>query len=274
MYYVQKKAPQSPQKLWKNNSSSNNDEVGAHSFCSRCGVQILHAPNSHSTALDVNIECLYKGEAKFQLMLSQEKVAKKVDLSAGTFVIGQWDGAEQDNGFNSYPATIAEEMMPERSPFGAYKQHPLLRPQSDFETLDDYYDDDTADVMLASIPGTPSTVQTSQTGSLVSSYRTNGVPPTLTVDTSDGNGDADNSVVSFASSRSCFPSLSSTPALKTQHSGHSLPPIPLASPDGDGAIKSAVLPGTTALARHQMKHFMRKHMSTTTPKSAVTPKNQ
>mmetsp|Transcript_10052 Transcript_10052/g.11689 ORF Transcript_10052/g.11689 Transcript_10052/m.11689 type:complete len:465 (+) Transcript_10052:243-1637(+) len=37
---------------------SHRNVVAAHSFCSRCGVHILRAPNSHSNQLEVNTACL------------------------------------------------------------------------------------------------------------------------------------------------------------------------------------------------------------------------
>ena len=32
--------------------------IAAFTFCSRCGVHVLHAPSAHSNMIDVNVECL------------------------------------------------------------------------------------------------------------------------------------------------------------------------------------------------------------------------
>lgn len=45
-------------------SSSKGDEIiiAAHTFCSRCGVHIFRAPNSHTDLLEVNVNCLSDDE--------------------------------------------------------------------------------------------------------------------------------------------------------------------------------------------------------------------
>ncbi len=39
-------------------------QIAAHTFCSRCGVHILRAPNSHTDKLEVNINCLDEFNSK------------------------------------------------------------------------------------------------------------------------------------------------------------------------------------------------------------------
>ena len=263
MYYVNKNSSE----RWVRQPPKGNDEIGAHSFCSRCGVHFLHAPNSHSAALDVNVDCLETADIK--LAVTPEKVD---NLALGSHVFGQWDGEEITMGF---PATIseAEENQPityssnnnssAHSPFGGYDttNHPLMRHHSNSLGLDSFDDYDTADNNTIDLvfpgsekmgqqhPGTPSTVRTSQTESYQSGSLHNGVPPTLTLDTRDYNTDLE-SVISMTSARSCFPALSS--------SNHNNRNSSQASPHV-GA--NAVTPTTTAMARLQMQKYMKKHMS-------------
>lgn len=245
-----------------------NDEVGAHSFCSRCGVHILHAPNSNTTALDVNVNCLNQGALKLKKI-----PAKDGKLSAGFAVSGQWDSEQQDTG--RYPTTIVEGSssmtifppVEQRSQFsGLQRHHPLLR--SDEHDLDSLYgEQDTYNTEEFLLPGetkvepdTPSTIytsQTQQTESLISSSISliSGVPPTLTLDTRDCSNDTE-SVASFSSSRSCFQTGSEKYGAHQQ--------------------SSTSLSSTTApMMRHQMKYYMQKHMSSSsalsTSSSLMTP---
>ena len=246
-----------------------NDEVGAHSFCSRCGVHFLHAPNSHSAALDVNVDCLETKDIK--LAATPERVA---NLALGSHVLGQWDSEGEAHG---YPATIseAEENPPPSFPhaqnaslFGGYdtSNHPLMRHNNNPLGLDSFDDYDTADNRTIDLvfpgsekmeqqqpPGTPSTVRTSQTGSFQSGSLHNGVPPTLTLDTRDYNNDLE-SVISMTSARSCFPALSSNNNSNTEASPH--------------AGASTITPTATALARLQMQKYMKKHMSSSSTMSS------
>lgn len=246
MYYVNKPSTNNSQSTKRKSPRGNNtDEVGAHSFCSRCGVHILHAPNSHSTALDVNVDCLNEDNVKLK-----NSSGKENKLSKGFPIPGQWD---QEQEYKRYTTTtIAEEHSPvaffppveQRSMFSGLQQHhPLLR-QEGME-LDSLYDGDDDTFNTASYarggekdePDTPSTIYTSQTESYVSSSMSNsgGVPPTLTLDTRDCNNDSE-SVVSLSSSRSNFP-----------------PPS-----EKYGSHQSSSV--SSSSARHQMQYYMRKHM--------------
>ncbi len=46
------------------NSNHHNSVIAAHTFCSRCGVHILRAPNSHSDMLEINTNCLDEVKAR------------------------------------------------------------------------------------------------------------------------------------------------------------------------------------------------------------------
>ena len=227
----------------------------------------MHAANSRSAALDVNVDCLETEDIK--LAATPEKVA---NLALGSHVLGQWDGEGELHG---YPATIseAEENPPPSFPhaqnaslFGGYdtSNHPLMRHNSNPLGLDSFDDYDTADSRTIDLvfpgsekmnqqpPGTPSTVRTSQTGSFQSGSLHNGVPPTLTLDTRDYNNDLE-SVISMTSARSCFPALSSN-----NNNINSEAQV--------GA--SAITPTATALARLQMQKYMKKHMSSSSTMSS------
>jgi len=264
MYYVNKTSMQKPK---------GPDEVGAHSFCSRCGVHFLHAPNSHSSALDVNVDCLETQDIK--LKAAAEKIPY---LALGSSVLGQWSGREGDGLHQlGYPDTISEENPPimfppvqKTQPFAGYNNgnHPLMRHQSGknsnrlrLDSFDETIDDSTIDLVFPGSekmgqqpPSTPSTVRTSQTESFQSDSMRSGVPPTLTLDT-NYNTDME-SVISMTSARSCFPALSSANSAEV------------------GQQPSAqISPATTALAREQMQKYMKKHMSSTsTLSSKSSPK--
>jgi len=57
----------------------------AFSFCSRCGVHMLHAPSSHSSYLDVNVDCLDSDRRRKLNFSSGEE-----DLSTGVPIVDQW----------------------------------------------------------------------------------------------------------------------------------------------------------------------------------------
>eukprot|EP00547_Thalassionema_nitzschioides_P004519 CAMPEP_0194204622 /NCGR_PEP_ID=MMETSP0156-20130528/4090_1 /TAXON_ID=33649 /ORGANISM="Thalassionema nitzschioides, Strain L26-B" /LENGTH=243 /DNA_ID=CAMNT_0038930681 /DNA_START=500 /DNA_END=1231 /DNA_ORIENTATION=+ len=65
MYYIQVPAGKE--------SSGIESDLAAFSFCSRCGVHILHAPNPNSTDLDVNVDCLDSDEQRKVVFSNQKK---------------------------------------------------------------------------------------------------------------------------------------------------------------------------------------------------------
>lgn len=310
MYYVNKTTTTTNSGGGGHHQPKGSDEVGAHSFCSRCGVHFLHAPNSHSSALDVNVDCLETEDIKLQATNQ-----KMLYLSAGIRVRGQWGNQEGGGGDNNshsfgYPATISEDdangtplkVLPipnNSSPFVAgynNDDHPLMRHHNNNQNSNNNYsnnrgavgldsfdqydgggvDDSTIDLVFPenekmAPPGTPSTVRTSQTESFQSSLH-NGVPPTLTLDTRDSNFDME-SVISMTSARSCFPNLSSRTSDLQSPSDSSLLDDKQVS-----SAASAISPRTTALARLQMQKYMKKHMSSSstmsTSVSTVSPKSR
>lgn len=265
MYYVNKDASRS--------SKRNDAEVGAHSFCSRCGVHFLHAPNSRSKAIDVNVDCLNQMELKIKA------ARKRVNLAAGISVADQWEHDQEANS-HRYPATIAEgksKIAPfdHSSPFAAYRHHPLMRypNHQDWDRIDSATDDGTIDLVFpgsdkAVEPATPSTVYTTQESLLSSS---NGVPPTLTLDTRHNDAE---SVVSLSSLRSGFPPLppSSSSLRASAADSHSFGAIP--SPANNNS--AVISPSTTPLVRQHLNTYLRKHMSSSissvsTSSSRISP---
>jgi hypothetical protein len=252
-YYVNRPQPSHPSLQ----SPTVNDDAGAHSFCSRCGVHFLHAPNSRTTALDVNVDCLERhGGARIKV-----RPGKKTDLSTGAPLLGQWE--EENEGLNQrYPETIAETspmvLLPpinNTSPFSSY-QHQLLATRGSYQewgSLGGSYDINDDNTTLDLMPGwgktqpdTPTTVYTSQTSQ-------SGVPPTLTLDTTDFNNDAE-SVISLYSARATTNGSSSV---------RTYPASFLSSSTQNGG-----LPTAAPLARHQLNFYMRKHMSSSSTISA------
>mmetsp|Transcript_37683 Transcript_37683/g.43044 ORF Transcript_37683/g.43044 Transcript_37683/m.43044 type:complete len:369 (+) Transcript_37683:214-1320(+) len=80
MYYIQV-----PPDLSKREDPTN----AAFSFCSRCGVHILHAPSSRSNYLDVNIDCLDFDDRRILKHTKEEN-----NLSNGLPSLGQWEGKD------------------------------------------------------------------------------------------------------------------------------------------------------------------------------------
>lgn len=83
MYYIQVPAGKE--------SSGVEPDLAAFSFCSRCGVHILHAPNPNSTHLDVNVDCLDSDE-KRKLVFSDQKL----NFSVGVPVVSdEWNEKDE-----------------------------------------------------------------------------------------------------------------------------------------------------------------------------------
>lgn len=125
MYYVNKSsaaATTTPtkQKLSLFSRSNNNynntgdnggDILGAHSFCSRCGVHILHAPNSQSTSIDINVDCLNQDIVKLKPLVGSVTAG---DFDTGIAVPGQWDQNEKEESssrsiHHRFPTTTIQE---------------------------------------------------------------------------------------------------------------------------------------------------------------------
>ncbi|CAB9515426.1 Glutathione-dependent formaldehyde-activating enzyme [Seminavis robusta] len=282
MYYVNKPSSVSPQAL----------DTGAHSFCSRCGVHFLHAPNSRSTALDVNVDCLHlDGPIKV--------CGKTTNLSVGVPVPDQWDQAETDglsSYSNRYPATIAEETLPmmmmfpttaESTPspsFASYQNNHHMARNSHNSSAWDSFDNksgsnstidlvfpaSSAGTKMMPPPPTPTTVYTSNTESFYTAGgqpNHTGVPPTLTWDTRDCTNDAE-SVISLSSAKA-FPALRT--GLDSFGGGAAVDPM------GSPPSNAAISPSTTPLVRHQLNFYMRKHMSSSSSvgssSSMISPRN-
>lgn len=217
--------------------------TAAFTFCSRCGVHILHAPNALSNMVDVNVDCL---DAGTKWLMSKHKR----NLSQGVPALDQWkrptgtidsDDADFDgrSGFLLNDPLTMELGNGEvaRSMQGNWR---LVTPKSL-----------TVDPTMVS-PGTPSTSSTSGTdGQLAVHERSFAMEDS-------GGVDLEQAVSS--------PTLLNLP----QTSRLRLPPqIEASLSEGDETIGST----TTPQMRDQLKYYMSKHVSTSGKKAAIsTPK--
>jgi hypothetical protein len=221
--------------------------TAAFTFCSRCGVHILHAPNASSNMLDVNVDCLDAG--------TKWSISKhKQNLSQGVPALDQWklhagtidsDDADYDgrSGFLlSDPLTMElGNGDVARSLQGNWR---LVTPKSL-----------PVDPTIVS-PGTPSTSSTSGTDGQLAVH-----------ERSFGMDDAGGEDLEQA--------ISSPPLLKLPPTSRLRMPPPIESSlsEGDETVEST----TTPQMRDQLKYYMSKHISTagkkegnSTPKTANT----
>jgi hypothetical protein len=164
--------------------------MGAHTFCSKCGVYLLHAPNPDSNMLHVNVTCVE--DAK--VIVSE---TEKADLSAGVPVENQWE--EDDTRDDLHERTSAWA-------WGNSQDIPDASVQSDVSSKG-----------MAS-PGTPSTVETVGTDSMTSMMRWR----SLALDHNDS--------ATSVGSESSEPSLKVLPPLNTSLSRNLETPASLTTP--------------------------------------------
>lgn len=218
-------------------------KTAAFTFCSRCGVHILHAPNAFSNMIDVNVDCL---DAGTKWLMSKHKR----NLSQGVPALDQWkrhtgtidsDDADYDgrSGFLlSDPLTMelgnGEDA---RSVQGNWR---LVTPKSL-----------TVDPTMVS-PGTPSTSSTSGTdGQLAVHERSFGMEDSRGVD------------LEHAITSPALRKLAPTSRLRLP------PPLETSLSEGNETIEST----TTPQMRDQLKYYMSKHVSTSGKKATnSTPK--
>jgi hypothetical protein len=199
--------------------------VGAHTFCSRCGVHILHATNPDSDVLHVNVSCVEK--AKTNLSWSQ-----RPELSSGVPVANQWeeeDTRDDTNERTGAPPWENAQEIPDAS---------VQSMQSDVSSKHSG---------IVS-PGTPSTVETMGTDSILCTMRWR----------SSGLEHHDSAI--SVGSESSEPLSNLLPPLNT-----SLPST-LESP-----ASVTTTPTTTPMMREQLKYYMRKHLPTPQTLEEMTP---
>ena len=194
--------------------------VGAHTFCSRCGVHILQAPNPDSNMLLVNVSCVE--DAKTNLSWSQEP-----ELSSSIPVENQWE--EEDMRDDTHERTGAPPA------WGIAQEIPDASVQSDVSSKHSG---------IVS-PGTPSTVETMGTDSIVCTMRWR------------------SSVIEHHDSVISVGSESSEPL------SNLLPPLNTSLPAAAPTTTTA-----TPMMRDQLKYYMKKHLPTPPTQEEMTPVNE
>ena len=194
--------------------------VGAHTFCSRCGVHILHAESPSSDSLHVNV-CCVDGGNKPRIKWNQRN-----NLSSGVPVEKQWEEDDLDDNRNAWGNTAAEDLtLP--SSYSKLDEQP--------ETPDGINQSDHSwkNVTLAA-PGTPSTVGTAGTDSIVSAMRYRSLALEQDSATSEDSE-----------------SMSAKPLL---------PPLNTSLPITLEPSSSTTQTTTTPMMRDQLKYYMSKHL--------------
>lgn len=196
--------------------------VGAHTFCEQCGVHILHAESPTSDVLHVNV-CCVDGGNKPKIKWNQRN-----HLSRGVPVEKQWDEDENDDdnrNFNAWDTQAEESTLP--SSYTKLDESP--------DTLEEVASSDHSwkDPNIAE-PGTPSTVGTAGTDSILSAMR----HPSLALEQDSATSEDSETL----------PVKPLLPPLNTSL------PRPLESPSTTTSIT------TTPMMRDQLKYYMSKHL--------------
>jgi hypothetical protein len=174
--------------------------------------------------LDVNVSCV--DDAKINLSRSQRS-----DLSSGVPVENQWE--EEDTRDNINERTSAPA-------WGNAQEIPDASVQSDVSSKH-------SDIVS---PGTPSTVETVGTDSIVSTMRWRSL------------------VLEHHDSVASVGSESSEPL------SNLLPPLNTSLPRTLESPASVTTPTTTPMMRDQLKYYMRKHLPTPPTLEEMTPVNE
>jgi len=208
--------------------------VAAHSFCCQCGVNILHAPNSLSTELDVNVSCLEKSDV-------QVIRTKQNTMSGGIPVSGQWQNPHDLKMGDQFEG-ISED---EDDEFEV--QHDTGSIQSMHQRMDDRKRPITPDW-----PGTPSTIGTSATENTLAASRVKSFG--LDHGSVASSDDLDSIILG---SNSLGPPMarrlaSSSASVTSLASGRSI----VSSP-----ARSIMTEATTPILRNQLKQYMSKHLA-------------
>jgi len=197
--------------------------IAAHSFCCQCGVNILHAPNSLSSELDVNVSCLEK--ADIHVIPSSQNI-----LSGGFPVPGQWKTPQAakmgDDQFGLVSDDEDDEFEVQQDTgiqLGAQKKRENRSRQFPQEC-----------------PGTPSTIGTSATETTHAASRVRH----FTLD--------HGSVTSSDDLDSVSGSLSLGLPMARRLGGSSVASGP--------SVRSVMSEATTPIMRNQLKQYMSKHL--------------
>jgi hypothetical protein len=218
--------------------------TAAFTFCSRCGVHVIHAPSARSIFLDVNVDCL---DTKWKLS------KKKENLSHGVFMSDQWDSQE---------STMRELDFASRDHF--FSAGPLTaltgaEDDDDFHPTTESWVSSTTTLKeikqqqeLMMSPGTPTTVSTVGTGSH------NLTAPTRSFESRDFGTGSDGSVSL---------GLELPPAATSRLP----PPIDTSLSGNEAGPLSTTSSHATPMMRDQLKYYMSKHVSTSGSKKRTSP---
>ena len=213
--------------------------TSAHSFCCQCGVNILHAPNSKSDELDVNVSCLDK--ANVQVIRTQHNL-----LSGGFPLAGQWEQPQVNSKRNeTFGPVISED---EDDEFEVQQETSMIRLSLHQQLGENQR------LVTPECPGTPSTIGTSATENThaVLSVRPMGWDHGSVASSED----LDSTVESV--SHGLGPPLgrrlvgSSVSSSLSRRSGISTTTT---------TAKSILSEATTPIMRNQLKQYMSKHLA-------------
>ena len=223
--------------------------TAAFTFCSRCGVHVLHAPSAHSNMIDVNVDCLNTDK---KWTLSEQKE----NLSYGVPLPDQWkDNFDTINEADEYARDDFFALGPMANSIVSDEDSRSMQESWSLPTPKELKMDSTV-----VSPGTPSTSSTSGTGShLAARVRSFGMEDSRT-----GSEDSDHHIAAP-------PVLKLPPAANLNL--RLPPPIETGLSLSPGSEISAS--NTTPMMRDQLKYYMSKHVSSsgkkhTPPLSAPT----
>ena len=216
--------------------------TSAHSFCCQCGVSILHAPNSKSAELDVNVSCL--DNPNVQIIRTQQKL-----LSGGFPLAGQWEQPSVNSKRNEpFGPVISED---EDDEFDVQQDTSMIR-----MSLHQHQQlEDNPRMLPPECPGTPSTIGTSATENTQAALR---VRP---IGWDHGSVASSEDLDSTTESASLGPGQS--PPLGRRLVGSSVSSS-LSRRSGTSTTttaKSILSEATTPIMRNQLKQYMSKHLA-------------
>jgi hypothetical protein len=217
-------------------------DTAAFTFCSRCGVHVLHAPNAQSNMLDVNVECL---DTATSWSLSKTKH----NLSQGVPALGQWkhhfEVVGNDEGDESLPIDLfTNELMTAELENGGGTRSPKETWKLPTPKL----------LKMDSIPVSPGTPSTSSTSCAESHFPAH--PHLNRMDNPCGK-ELDEVVASP-------PLLKLPPSVRSQ-----VPkPVDISHAAGIDGVESIATPKM----RDQLNYYIGKHVTSSSSNKGNTPK--
>lgn len=217
-------------------------DTAAFTFCSRCGVHVLHAPNANSNMLDVNVECL---DTATNWSLSKTKH----NLSQGVPASGQWkhhfeDVCSDEGDENLSIALSTNGLMTTEFGNGEGTRSPKETWRLPTPKL----------LKIDSIPVSPGTPSTSSTSCAESQFPAH---PHLNRMDNTGGEEHDEVVTSP-------PLLKLPPSVRSQVST----PVDISHAAGIEGVESIATPKM----RDQLNYYIGKHVTSSSSSKGNTPK--